>query len=265
VEVSTIAHVNSVPRAKFFESLGADAIMLDANINRDFKLLKAVRGAVKCELGVLVNTGCLYQCPYEYYHNNTLGHASQKHNRPNSSYMDYCVFRCALNSISDTSQLIKRRWIRPEDLSVYEKLGIDFFKVGGRAMPTDWIINATAAYSSRCYQGNLHDILNNFSPNIGNLRTSLTSAQMRTMASPPKFYIDNQALSGFINFFKKGSCLSGCGDCRYCQEIADKVVRFDHYEADKYMSVLEKLLQELISSNIFGIRNFCPADRIGTI
>jgi len=265
VEVSTIAHVDSVARARFFESLGADTIMLHSNINRDLKLLKAIRSAVKCELGVLVNTSCLYQCPYEYYHNNTLGHASQSHNPLNGSYMDYCVFHCALSSISDTSQLIKSRWIRPEDMHVYQEMGIDFFKIGGRAMPTEWIINATEAYSSRHYQGNLYDILNNFSPNIRTVKPNLSGTQITAIASPPKLYIDNQALKGFIDFFKKKDCLSGCSQCDYCQEIADKVVRFDRYEADKYISALEKFLADLISGKIFGIREACAVSNIGTV
>ena len=186
VEVSTIAHVDSVARAKFFESLGADSINLHSNINRDFKLLKAIRSAVNCELGVLTNTSCLYQCPYEYYHNNTLGHASQSYNPLNGFYMDYCVLHCALSSISDTSQFIKSRWIRPEDIHIYQEMGIDFFKIGGRAMPTKWIINAATAYSSLRYQGNLHDILNNFSPKTSNAKSNLSSTQITTMASPPK-------------------------------------------------------------------------------
>ena len=251
VEVSTIAHVNSVARAKFFESLGADSIMLDSNINRDFKLLKAIRSAVNCELSVLTNSSCLYQCPYEYYHNNTLGHASQSYNPLNGFYMDYCVLHCALSSISDTSQFIKSRWIRPEDIHIYQEMGIDFFKIGGRAMPTKWIINAVTAYSSLHYQGNLHDILNNFSPKTSRAESNLSSTQITTMASPPEVYIDNQALEGFIDFFKKQDCLSGCSQCDYCQGIADKVVKFDRSEADKYISVLKKFLDDLTNDRIF--------------
>ena len=251
VEVSTIAHVNSVARAKFFKSLGADSIMLDSNINRDFKLLKAIRSAVNCELGVLTNTSCLYQCPYEYYHNNTLGHASQNCNPLNGFYMDYCVLHCALSSISDTSQFIKSRWIRPEDIHIYQEMGIDFFKIGGRAMPTEWIINAAAAYSSLRYQGNLYDILNNFSPKTSNAKSNLSGTQITTIASPPEVYIDNQALEGFVDFFKEQDCLSGCSQCHYCQEIADKVVKFDRSKADKYISVLKKFLDDLTNSRIF--------------
>ena len=251
VEVSTIAHVNSVARAEFFESLGADSIMLDSNINRDFELLKAIRDAVNCELGVLANTLCLYQCPYEYYHNNTLGHASQSHNSLNGFYMDYCVFQCNLNRFNDSSQFIKARWIRPEDVHIYQEIGMDFFKVGGRAMPTEWIVNAAEAYSELHYQGNLCDLLNPLAPKGRHATPSLSSTQVATIASLPEVYIDNQALEGFIDFFKKKDCLSGCGNCHYCQEVADRVVKFDHHEVGKYISVLKKFLDDITGSRIF--------------
>jgi collagenase-like PrtC family protease len=264
LEVSTISHVNSVARAQFFESLGADAIMLDSNINRDFKLLEAIRKSVDCELGILTNTSCLYQCPYEYYHNNTLGHASQTHNQLNGWYMDYCVLHCSLSNFSDLSQLIKARWIRPEDIHIYEDLGIDFFKVGGRAMSTEWIVNATKAYASLSYPGNLHDILNNFSPKTRCIAANLSDTEISTIASPPKVYIDNQALDGFINFFKKQDCQSECGHCQYCQEIANRVVRVEHDETEEYISVLKKLLDDLAHSNMFEAQESRAVSQIST-
>lgn len=132
-------------------------------------------------------------------------------------------------------------------------MGIDFFKIGGRAMPTKWIIDAAAAYSSLRYQGNLYDILNNFSPKTSRAESNLSSTQITTIASPPEVYIDNQALEGFTDFFKEQDCLSGCSQCHYCQEIADKVVKFDRSKADKYISVLKKFLDDLTNSRIF-----CP-------
>jgi collagenase-like PrtC family protease len=251
VEVSTIAHVDSVARAKFFESLGADSIILHSNINRDFKLLKEIRSAAKCELGVLTNSTCLYQCPYEYYHNNTVAHATQSQNLLNGSYMDYCVARCTLGRLSDTSQLIKSRWIRPEDLTTYQEIGIDFFKIGGRAMPTEWIINATTAYSSRHYQGNLYDILIALTPKFEFANINSPNTQIATAAPLPKVYIDNQALEGFIDFFKKQDCLSKCAHCNYCQEIASKVIKLDHREVDEYVAGLKNFLNDLTSSRIF--------------
>jgi len=251
VRVSTIAKVNSVARAQLFESLGADSITLDANINRDFKLLKAIKSTVKCELNVLMNNLCLYHCPYEYYHYSTLGHASQSYNPLNGFRMDYCVLRCTIDRLCDTSQIIKARWVRPEDIHVYEEIGIDFFKISGRSMSTKWILNATAAYSSRQYQGNLYDVLNALNPTINYASLGSLGTQITMIGAPPKVYIDNQALDGFIDFFKKQDCPSGCAHCDYCQKIADKVVRLDRHEVDQYIAGLKNFLDDLTSSRMF--------------
>jgi len=252
VEVSTIAHVNSVARAQHFESLGADTIMLDYNINRDFDLLESIRSSVDCELGVLTNTLCLYQCPYEYYHNNTLGHASQSGNMLNGHYVDYCSFRCSLSRYDDPAQFIKARWIRPEDLDIYQQMGMDFFKIGGRSMPTDWIVNVAKAYAEMKYEGNLYDLLNPLAPKTANAASSMSSEQAAVLSSLPDVHIDNQALDGFADFFRNQNCLAGCGQCNYCQEIADKVVRFEQGRVGHYVTALKKFLSNLSSGRLFN-------------
>jgi collagenase-like PrtC family protease len=254
VRVSTIAHVNSVARAELVESLGADSITLDINVNRDFTLLKAIRSAVNCELTVLVNNLCLYQCPYEYYHHDTLGHSSQSYNPLNGYYEDYCVLHCTLDRLRDISQTIKCRWVRPEDIHLYEEIGIDMFKTSGRSMPTERILNAATAYSSRHYQGNLYDILNFITPKIGFGNSDLPDVQNNIIGPPPRLYIDNQALEGFIEFFRKQNCLSGCAHCDYCQRIANKVVQFDRGEVDEYIAMLNASLDNLSSSRIFKVK-----------
>jgi len=254
VRVSTIAQIDSVAKAKFFELLGADSITLDFNANRDFKVLGAIRKAVNCELSILANNLCLYQCPYEYYHHDSLGHASQSYNALNGCYVDYCVLRCTLDRLCDISQIIKCRWIRPEDTHVYEELGIDVIKISGRSMPTERIVNAATAYSSRHYQGNLYDILNVITPKIGFINPALPGAHNSAIGPPPKFYIDNQALEGFMDFFRKQDCLSGCSHCDYCQQIANKVIQFDRDEADRYIALLKASLDNLSSSRMFQVK-----------
>jgi collagenase-like PrtC family protease len=251
--VSTIAHVNSVARAKLFESLGADSITLDINVNRDFALLKAIRNAVNCELTVLLNNLCLYQCPYEYYHHDGLGHASQNYNPIDGYYVDYCVLRCTLDRLRDVSQIIKCRWVRPEDIHVYEEIGMDALKISGRSMPTERILRAATAYSSRHYEGNLYDILNVIAPKTGSIGSSLQGEQSN-VGPVPKFYVDNQALEGFTDFFKKQNCLSGCSHCDYCRRIASKVIQFDGDEVDDYIAALTASLDNLSSSKIFKVK-----------
>jgi collagenase-like PrtC family protease len=253
IRVSTIAHVGSVARAKFFESLGADSITLDINVNRDFALLKAIRNAVSCELTVLMNNLCLYQCPYEYYHHDGLGHASQSYNPLAGYYVDYCVLRCTLDRLCDISQIIKCRWVRPEDIHIYEEIGMDMFKISGRSMPTEQILHTATAYSSRHYQGNLYDILNVITPKIG-FSNSALSGLRNNVIMPPKFHIDNQALEGFTDFFRKQNCLSGCSQCNYCQRIANKVIQFDRGEVDEYTAMLNASLDNLSTSRMFKVR-----------
>jgi collagenase-like PrtC family protease len=254
IRVSTIAHVNSVARAKLVESLGADSITLDINVNRDFTVLKAIRDAVSCELTVLLNNLCLYQCPYEYYHHDGLGHASQNYNPLNGYYVDYCVLRCTLDRLCDISQIIKCRWARPEDIHVYEEIGIDMFKISGRSMPSERILRAATAYSSRHYQGNLYDIMNVITPKLGFISPALPGGQNSVIGALPKFYIDNQALEGFIDFFRKQNCLSGCSHCDYCQRIAAKVIQFDRDEVNEYVATLNASLDDLSSSKMFRVK-----------
>ncbi len=254
VRVSTIAHVNSVARARLFESLGADSITLDINVNRSFGALKAIRNTVSCELTVLMNNLCLYQCPYEYYHHDGLGHASQNYNPLRGSYVDYCVLRCTLDRLRDVSQVIKCRWVRPEDIHIYEDLGIDMFKISSRAMPTEKILRAAKAYSSRHYQGNLYDILNVVPPKAGFASSALPGEQGNGIGSPPRYYIDNQALEGFMDFFRKQDCSSGCDHCGYCQRIADKAIQFDRDEVDEYVTTLKETLDNLSTSRLFKVK-----------
>jgi collagenase-like PrtC family protease len=167
IRVSTIAHVNSVNRAKFFEQLGVSEITPDVMINRDFKTLEKMRKAVKCELVLLVTDGCLYQCPFRYYHYNMMGHASQLNA---SFHIDFPILNCSMIKFSNPTEVVKSRWVRPEDLSHYEAIGINHFKLGGRRLPADWIIRAVTAYSSRKYEGNLIDIIEGFSFSYGSIQ-----------------------------------------------------------------------------------------------
>jgi len=58
----------------FFQEIGADAITLDTNINRDFDILSGIKEVSDCEQRLLVNEACLYKCPFRYSHFNLFSH-----------------------------------------------------------------------------------------------------------------------------------------------------------------------------------------------
>lgn len=159
IKVSVISHVNSVQKAKMWEDIGVDEINLDQNINRDFRLLKEIRRAVKCDICLLLNDMCLYDCPFRLYHYNIAGHASQKSNPLKGFYIEYCMGNCTNIKLSYPEEILKSRWIRPEDTHLYEKIGIEKFKISGRSQNTENLLNMIQAYSLRRYKGNLIDIL----------------------------------------------------------------------------------------------------------
>ena len=113
--------------------------------------------------------------------------------------------------------MVKSPLIRPEDLSVYEELGICEFKLAGREMDRAWNERVIRAYAARRYEGDLNDLILGFDQMEPYGRMSVR--------------IPNRAMDGFLDFFqKKHDCRVGCRDCRYCDDWAEKALRFrdDH-------------------------------------
>lgn len=256
VRVSTIAHVNSVNRAKFFEYLGADEITPDVMINRDFKTLEHIQKAFNGKIILLLTDGCLFQCPFRYYHYNILGHASQTNQQLGRNYIDSCILNCSIIKFSNPTEVLKARWIRPEDLKHYEDIGINNFKIAGRRMSTDWIVRSVKAFSERRYEGNLVDIIQGFSMAFGGLEQKDPNLRIKETIgkeSTAKLYIDNSKLDGFIDFFKNQNCNAMCEDCNYCTEWAKKAVILNDEQSKKYVDSLQSYLDDLTSGREFGL------------
>lgn len=238
VKVSVIASVNSIQKAKYYEEMGVDEINLDYMSNRDFVFLNEIKKAVQSQFILLVNDLCLYQCPYRFYHYNTISHASQDWCHMNIFYIDYCMINCTLQFLHDPEKLIMARWIRPEDLPVYEELGFTRFKISGRNMSTSWLLRAIKAYAQKQYKGNLFDIL-------------AAAALKKEPDKNAYCYIDNTKLDGFLEFFKKQDCINKCWNCHYCGNIAEKAVRYNKSKAEYITKNYEDIKNNMIQSKYF--------------
>lgn len=212
IVVSVNSYVDSVQRALFFEKMGADVLTIHRDINRDLKLLKDIKKAVKCELKLLVNEGCLFKCPMKIFHDNWTSYGSKEFKNilgGGSSYdwerirlglkKDFFMRWCQDLYKSDLSQILKSPWIRPEDLRKYQKI-TNFFKIADRYYPTARIINAVKSYLNEFYNGNFIDLL-----------------------PPSPLFIKNKDLNGF--FEKVASCDKNCSECPYCEKLAKKIIK----------------------------------------
>ncbi|HEC56267.1 MAG TPA: U32 family peptidase [Candidatus Syntrophoarchaeum butanivorans] len=200
VTVSCLAFVDTPERARFFEEIGADTIAIDPNINRNFRVLEAIRDATSCRLKILLNQGCLIGCPLRYSQFNLISHT----NGPEQvRAREYYHHKCTTMRIHDPELMIKSDWIRPEDLGEYEAVGIDIFKLCGRMHPISWILECLDAYSARRYDGSIFDIIDFY--------REIKHA----------FYLSNRELDGAIEVWKR--CDGMCERCGFCKELSERI------------------------------------------
>jgi len=262
--VSVFAGVDSVNKALFWQGLGADEItLLQTSLNRNFNQLKLIRKNVKLRLKLIGNTGCLYQCPLIGYHALISSHASQRQHSHRAGLMyDYCSLFCRYLRLDEPVKFIRSNWIRPEDLHIYEGIGIDGIKLVDRSCSTEQLIKIVSSYSKRYFEGNLLELLPLFYGRSRSIRKGLllkirylfhpfendifSLPKLNVLVQDLEIQINNRELDGFIDKFLEKDCSTiDCLDCQYCDQVAEKVVRYDKLYVDtlkdKYKEFLDKL------------------------
>ena len=263
--VSTFACVDTLEKARYWESMGADIICADfVKINRDFEMLKAMVQSLKtAKIELLATNSCLKYCPFIHTHVNCIAHASiQKNN--SSNYIDWCLLECQYKELQNPEEYIKSPWIRPEDVKFYKELGIEHLKITERAFPTEILLKRVEAYSSGSYDGNLLDLIQGHGYILEG--TKLEPLEIKTEFKdiydvineihrvrgfkierkyPQHVYIDNKKLDGFIEFFKQGKCKGNCQNCNYCSSISKKVISTNE-EVSNYLKQLYSKFEEML-------------------
>lgn len=203
VNLSVVRGVDTVREVKSFLEKGVNSITLNQHtINRDFRkieeIVKYVRGA---ELRLYANVSCLQDCPKRTEHYKYLSSQSQLGNAPFNNRADKYILNCALTYLRNPVELLKSPFIRPEDISVYEDLGIKTFKLSDRREPTTALINLLKSYLSGEFHGNLFDLLFREGRKWINPFTVVGTS----LAAQPDIYIDNDVLTelDFISIVMK--------------------------------------------------------------
>lgn len=265
--VSSFARIQNVHLAHYWEDLGADKIILPELIARDFRALRSIREAVDCELELIANHCCLFQCPLDLHHRNMVSHGSQEGHPCGGFAPDYCKLACQRLKLFRPAEFIKVRWIRPEDVSDYEAIGINCLKLVERFRGTESLIQIINAYEQKSYTGNLVELLTLpqqgafLSPNLEVFqRTDLVEPEkmgevMAVLREPfaGKVYIDNSKLNGFLDYFKKTDCFhTDCDRCGYCEQIASKVVSIDEQWRTEMVARFDRAIGILITGETAG-------------
>jgi collagenase-like PrtC family protease len=268
VKISSTARVNTVRKALQYEAMGVEEIIIDEHINREFKTLEAIRKAVPCNLELIVNNICLWQCPYNYEHVNHDGHASRKAEEEGHCYLQYPGYLCLHRKLTEPVELLKSPWIRPEDIVHYEDMGYDHFKITERFKRTPILLEHVKAYETRHHDGNLLDLftlprkgaftpvhLEYFiKPEHVNIVKVSELGTVFDLDVPELIHLDNEKLDGFIDHFKAKDCnQTSCSDCRYCETVFERVAVVNGEEVERAAQRVRDFSEKLISGEIFEI------------
>jgi collagenase-like PrtC family protease len=278
VRVSSHRYTDSPRKVRFWVDNGADYIVVsEVNIHRELAVLRAMREAAgDVELQLIVNNWCRQDCAIAGNHAVGLSAASQRGGR--GFPLDYCSLLCNELRLREPVNYLRANWIRPEDLPLYEELGFHNFKIVERNTPTQILLERTAAYAARRYDGNLLDLVQNYAYPVDKLgergRDAYSMWRLVKYFIKPqavnliKFskvidfgkaasvlyprrgenpvQIDNRALDGFMERFKTQGCQDvDCERCRYCHEWAERVVRIDPEWKARMKDIYGDLLGEL--------------------
>lgn len=283
VSISTFAGIDSPLKARIWEERGADRLILSIDVNRDRPALEKIRMAVKCELEMFANAMCAYQCPFAAVHASCNGHASSSTDSLKGFGVDYHSYLCTERRLRDPSEYIRGRFIRPEDLGIYQDLGIDVFKLSDRLRGTPWLVRVVQAYASRRYDGNLADLISypvfaeqtnrpvsnprRFVARGRHINLSMLKVMAGITQCETPVHIDNRKLDGFLDHYLHHDCKDSiCGvDCRYCESVAARAVTLHPEKQERCLSHVKQLSAMLEDQSAFTRDNPIARVAMGVI
>jgi collagenase-like PrtC family protease len=224
-------YVKTVEHAIHLKNAGFDIITIDRDINYDLEIIKNIKGATGLKIQILLNEGCLDNCPYRQLHFNL-----NSHQVPVKDAQFFIQNACLPVFDKHPEKVLSSPVIRPEDVYNYYDL-VDYFKISSRNYTIDDIDIVLQGYINEEYKGNFLDLIS--SRNLKN-----------------RMHIDNTKLKGL--FEKKIQCLNkkkiyGCLDCSTCQNFFnDAVIEFNRGYTN---STMERLLQVSDISKAAGEKN----------
>lgn len=163
LSISFYAGVNSERRFIQWANLpNVKTINTDLNTYRNFPLLeKLVNLGKSFEVGirVIANLGCMTDCARKEEHAIIKDMASTD---KDSLHYAPCTFYCRKKLLENPTELLKLALIRPENLDVYENLGVESVKLVDRTQKTIWLKDIINYYLNGSYEGNILDLTCNF-------------------------------------------------------------------------------------------------------
>lgn len=236
ITASVIQRFATLDKLRVFEDFGARRVVLLEDVTRNFEKIRRFRKNTDLEFEMLVNSDCPPECAIRDFHYQVQGQPYSVGKVVEGEFNInhwVCAF-CSSTKQHDIQNFLKRPgFIRPEDLGVYEKEGVEYFKIIGREknVTSDPIVHL---YMTERNNGDFFDIFN--------LRYTN--------------YLDNRLLDGFIDFWVSGKAPCGksneCIDtenevlCGYCTKMG-RHIRFSRRDCSRTVAVKKREMKSRLT------------------
>ena len=214
--------------------LGADHVVLERDVNRDFPLIRKLAPRWNDRISLLANSTCLVECPFQTYHaletallsastpkNADAGSQGAKPQDPNACFQ-YCLDQL----LNEPAEMLCATWILPEDTQLYGDAGIRQIKIQGRSLPAQEQLKLVEAYLTRKTPGG--EVLRLFPGLMAALESRACERSLPDSAISPFRLLTIERLNavGFVDSFANGArnCRVGCESCHYCHSVLDRLV-----------------------------------------
>jgi collagenase-like PrtC family protease len=186
VNTSTAQLIMTETKVEQLEKYGYDRFILADDITKRTLNIKSIRNITNKKIEFLINSGCLLDCAFKTFCYNV--ESEKKKGVKKIIDTISCFYH---NQPVDLELFLKSSWIRSRDISLYQSLGIDLFKIAGGDSPSYVIM----------------EVLKTF---IFQLET------LPLFGSDYAEFLTDDDLDDFFHFFKEKSC-GLATSCKQCQ------------------------------------------------
>ncbi|MFH1875875.1 MAG: tetratricopeptide repeat protein [Candidatus Omnitrophota bacterium] len=200
VEASVNCYMRTPEHAVYLKNLGADILTIDRDINRDISLIRKIKEATGLPLRLMLNEGCVRNCPFRNLHYNYIAHGGIP---PHEALRGICLDKfCMKIYRKNPEKIFAIPFVLPEDVRRYKGL-VDFYKLTTRIFSTKQLEACLKAYISGTFTGNLLTIID--SPGLAAFE-----------------YVDSAYLVKKKFFKRMLSCDGVCRRCGYCARLLSR-------------------------------------------
>ena len=192
------------------------------NVNKNFMLLKNIQ-KLGIEVEIMVNEGCLQGCSNRFEHEAAMTDCNFENQTEEKLFQEsFCKINCIkIENTNPVLYMVKGNHIYPWELSEYEKIGINKFKLNGR----DGIYNEYSSSMTdmiETYLKGADDIKNIKNTPVIKFASNLISQERLSSLTVKDI---KKHLPNIKHFVKYGDlCASRCGsECNYCYKCAEKI------------------------------------------